>query len=129
MRTGRTLTVFRSLLVGGGSCLVPGGVPPWSRGGSCLVLGGGSCLVPGGFLPGPGGVWSGGYLPGLGGSCLVPGGGSWGGGAWSGTPNPSSPVNRMTHTCKNITLAKTSFRPVIAGLARLLREFLDPLLM
>ena len=23
------------------------------------------------------------------------------------------PVNRMTHRCKNITLAKTSFRPVI----------------
>ena len=35
--------------------------------------------------------------------------------AWSGgVPGQVLlPVNRMTHTCKNITLAKTSFRPVI----------------
>ena len=26
---------------------------------------------------------------------------------------PPPPVNRITHTCKNITLAKTSFRPVM----------------
>ena len=79
----------------GGSCLV-WGVPPWS--GGCLVPGG-SCLVQGGFLPGRGiPPWSGGW----GGTCLVPGG------AWSGIP----PVNRMTHASKNITLTKTSFRPV-----------------
>ena len=34
-----------------------------------------------------------------------------GGCTWPGTPTPP-PVNRMTDTCKNITLAKTSFRPV-----------------
>ena len=51
-------------------------------GGSCLVWG--VCLVPGEYLPGPRG-------------CLV---------------RHSPPVNRMTHTSKNITLAKTSFRPV-----------------
>ena len=134
MRTDRALTVFRSLLLpggwgGGGTCLVKGG-GVWSRGVSAPG-GWGGCLVPGG-------VWSGGYLPGAGGStclvgggtclvpggtCLVPGGASgpggcvwsWGGtclargGAWLGTPPP---VNRMTDRCKNITLAKTSFRPV-----------------
>ena len=75
---------------GPGVYLVPGGM--------YLVLGvvylvpGGVYLVPGG-VPGPGGVY------------LVPGGCTW-----SGTPPP---VNRMTNRCKNITLAKTSFRPVI----------------
>ena len=34
-------------------------------------------------------------------------------GGGSGKENPSPPVNRMTDRCKNITLAKTSFRPVI----------------
>ena len=49
-----------------------------------------------------GGVWSGG-LSGPGGVCLV----------WGGLPGQVlPPVNRMTHRCKNITLAKTSFRPV-----------------
>ena len=85
-------------------------------GGVCLVQGGVSGL---GGISGPGGsglgvcVWSGG-VSGLGG-CLVQGC-VWsgdvsgpGGHAWSGTP----PMNRMTHRCKNITLAKTSFRSVI----------------
>ena len=64
----------------------------------------------GGGLPGPGGVvaWSGG-----GGGCLVPGGGGClfpgGGGGSPETP----PVNRITDTCKNITLATTSLRPVM----------------
>ena len=77
-------------------------VPPWTRGvpawsgGGCLVPGGTS-LVPGGFLPGPGGVSGPGRVPAWSGGCLV---------------RHSPPVNRMTHTCKNITLAKTSFRPV-----------------
>ena len=107
MRTGRTLTVFRSLLFRGeGTCLVRGGfwswggggvwswggVPAWSKGGVCLVLGG----VPAwsGGMSGPGGV----YLPGRGG---VPG----------QVPPPWTEF--LTHACENITLAKTSFRPVI----------------
>ena len=43
-------------------------------------------------------VWRGG-VPGLGGGYLV--------------RYSPPPVNRMTNRCKNITLAKTSFRPVI----------------
>ena len=59
---------------------------------------------PGGVLLGPGGV-----LLGPGGVSLVPGGGSaWSGGVLRRTP----PVNRITDTCKNITLATTSLRPV-----------------
>ena len=106
MRTGRSLTVFRSLLLPGEkgvylpgpggvcTCLVPGGctwsrgcVPDWSRGG-----------VP---------AWSRGcvYLPGPGG-CLVRYSPLW--------------TEWMTDRCKNITLAKTSFRPVIR-LHRLLK--------
>ena len=114
MRTGRSLTVCCSLLPGrGGVCLVRGG-----GGGSPCQVQGEVCLVQGGgfSLPGPGGspcqVW--GVLParsGGGGVCLV-----WGvslpgpGGACPETPPP--PVNRITHTCKNITLATTSLRPV-----------------
>ena len=45
----------------------------------------------GGGVPGPGGVYLVGGVPGQ----VLP------------------PVNRMTNRCKNITLAKTSFRPVI----------------
>ena len=118
MRTGRTLTGFQSLLFWGGcTCLVPGGSclgwgGVWSQGG--LVLGGScqggcTCLVPRGSCLVWGCVWSqggsgpGGLLPG---GMYLPGPG---GCAWSGTP----PVNRITHTCKNITLAKTSFRPVM----------------
>ena len=123
MRTGRSLTVCCSLLPRGGFSLVPGeGGSAWSRGGSpcrgvCLVPGGlpgpgGVCLVTGGFSLVPGGgspCW--GVLLGPGGVCLV-----WGGvclvpGGFSGDPSP--PVNRITHTCKNITLATTSLRPVI----------------
>ena len=93
----------------------------------CIPVG---CVLPARrpYLPCPGGcTWSGGRgVPGLGG-CLVwgvhlvlggvpgpkevyvvpgcgvpdPGGCTWSqGGTWSGTP----PVNRITHTCKNITL-------------------------
>ena len=130
MRTGRSLTVCCSLLPGGGGFAWSGGVSAWSWGGSpwsgwvsawswgvlpagwvCLVRGGGSawsrgvlpglrgvlpaggvCLVLRGVLPGPGG----------GGVCLVPGGSL-----------ETPPVNRITDTCKNITLATTSLRPVI----------------
>ena len=31
---------------------------------------------------------------------------------WRPPPGPDPPVDRMTHACENITLAKTSFRPV-----------------
>ena len=65
-------------------------MPAW-RGGACLEggvsawKGGGGCL-PGGGVP----------------ACLE-------GGCLARYPPP---VNRMTDRCKNITLAKTSFRPV-----------------
>ena len=61
-----------------------------------------------GGLPGPGGVsaWSGGVLLGPGGVLLGPEGG------FSGE---HAPVNRITDTCKNITLATTSLRPVTMG--------------
>ena len=50
-------------------------------------------------------------LPGGGGVCLVPGGGFLP--AQGGVCPETPPVNRITHTCKNITLATTSLRPVI----------------
>ena len=105
MRTGRLLTVFWSLQ--------PGGV--YLVRGVYLVVRG-LYLVRGG-VPGPGGTWSGGYLvlggvPGPGG-YLVPGGCTWSRGGVPGQVLPSPPVNRMTNRCKNITLAKTLFRPVI----------------
>ena len=121
MRTGRSLTVFWSLLFPGGGWgmglvqgglilggLAPGGV--WSWGG-CLVPGvsglrGGACLDWGCLVQG---VWPWGVSGPRG--CLVLGG-VWSQGCldcgwlcWSGT----IPVNRMTNRCKNITLAKTSF--------------------
>ena len=93
-----------------------------------LFFGGGSPWFRGG-LPGPGGGFS--LVPGGGGVLLGPGGGSpwsWGGSPWSGgvllgpgggfslVPGGFSrgppPVNRITDTCKNITLATTSLRPV-----------------
>ena len=121
MRTGRALTVSR----GGVPAWSRGGVPAWSRRGVPAWSWGGVPAWSGGvYLPGPGGgVCSGGctclvqgvYLPGprgvsaLGGcTCLVP----WGGGGCLVRYSPL-PVNRMTDRCKNITLAKTSFRPVI----------------
>ena len=93
MRTGRSLTVCCSVLPGGVS-LVRGG-SAWSRGDSPWSWGG--LPGPGGGLLGPGGVS---LVPG--GSALVPGG-------FSGDPPP---VNRITDTCKNITVATTSLRPV-----------------
>ena len=63
-------------------------------------------VLPGGGLPGP----EGGVLLGPGGVLLGPGGGS----AWSRGGSPETPpVNRITDTCKNITLATISLRPVI----------------
>ena len=86
MRTGRALTVSR-----GGAA-----VPAWRRRGG---------------LPGGGGVpaWRGGVPAWRGGACLEGRGCLPGGGVPGQVPPP---VNRMTDRCKNITLAKTSFRPV-----------------
>ena len=82
MRTGRALTVFRSLLLPEGEgLLLGGGVVCSGEWGSGL----------GGLLPG-GGVWSRGcLLPGEG--VSAPRGGVCSGGGESGTPSP--PVNRM----------------------------------
>ena len=69
-----------------GGCLLPGG----------LLTGGGGCLLPGGSAPGG---CSRGCL--LRGGCLLPGEG------WRWYPSMHwgrPPVNRITHTCKNITL-------------------------
>ena len=124
MRTGRSLTVCCSLLPGGGVSLPGGGLVPgvaaWSWGSPCWGFSRGA--LPAGGLPGPGGVClpgpegvsllgggspCRGGLPGLGGCvCLVPGGLPAG-----GSVEPP-PVNRITDTCKNITLATTSLRPV-----------------
>ena len=84
MCTGRSLTVCRSLLPGGG------------------------CLLPEGGVYSGEGVYSGGGVCSQGGVC------SWGvvsQHALRQTPPP--PVNRMTDRCKNITLKTTSMRPVI----------------
>ena len=100
----------------GGGCLVQGG-SPWSQGG---VPGPGGCLVQGGFS-----LVRGGFSLVRGCVCLVPGGSSWSQGGFSLVPGGFSlvlggggspetpPVNRITDTCKNITLATTSLRPVI----------------
>ena len=70
-----------------------------------------------GGLPGPGGWpgWSGGGLPGQGvsawsGGCLPGPGGS---GIPACTEADTLTPCGQTHTCKNITLATTSLRPVI----------------
>ena len=104
-------------LPGGGCTCLEGGVPAW-KGGTCLEGG----YLAGGGVPAWRGVYlhGGGYLPGGGCTCLggVP--------AWRGVYLPgggylpeggclvrySPPVNRMTDACENITLVKTSFRPV-----------------
>ena len=55
------------------------------------------------YLPGLGGYLPGGCVPARG--VYLPGPG--------GVPGQvPPPVDRMTHACENITLAKTSFRPV-----------------
>ena len=69
--------------------------------------GGGFSLVP----PGVVSAWSGGGSPWSGGVSAWSGGFSLVGG-FSGDPPP---VNRITDTCKNITLATTSLRPVKSG--------------
>ena len=88
MRTGRPLTICRSLLPEG--CLL--------RGGMCLL---GGCLLPGGCL-----LWGCLLLTGV---CLLRGGG----GIPACTEADPPLVNRMTDTSKNITLATTSLQLVI----------------
>ena len=106
-------------------CLLPGGVclPP---GGVCVSALGG-CLLPGGVCSQRGvsalgvvfcsrgvclllgGVCSGGWWSAPGGEVVCSRGGvcSWGGGGIpSCTEADTLPVNRITHTCKNITLAQ-----------------------
>ena len=85
MRTGRSLTVCCSLLPGREGGLLPGGsVLGGSAPGGSPCLGG--CLPARGVSPCPG-----------------------------GSPCPETPpVNRITDTCKNITLATTSLQPVIS---------------
>ena len=84
--TGRSLIVDR-----GGGCFLPGG-----------------CLLPGGVLP----SW--GVLPSQGGGgCLLPGGGVVVSQHALRQTHPPPPVNRISDTSKNITLATTSLRPVI----------------
>ena len=114
MRTDRSLTVCCSLL--------PGGVSAWSGG---VLLGPGGCLpLPGGFsLVRGGSPWSGGVLLGPRGVFSLVQGGVFslvprgallgrGGSPWSGGFSGDPPVDRITDTCKNITLATTSLRPV-----------------
>ena len=108
----------------------PRGVSAWSRG-VCLVLRGGVCLVLGGGCVVLGGsAWSQGGLPGTGGvsawswgggGCVVLGGSAWSGG--SGIPactkaDTLPPRCGQADTCKNITLATTSLRPVNIKIAK-----------
>ena len=123
MRTGRSQTVCRSLLRGGGGAPSRGGFLHWggSPSGGVLHLGGFSIqggspsrgvLHLGGFSIQGGVLHPGGFS--IGGGCLLWGGLHARGGLARRTPPPTPPpVNRMTDRCKNITLAKTSFRPVI----------------
>ena len=90
-------------------------LPSACRGG-CLVRGvsaPGGVSGPGGVCSGgvfaPGGVWSGGggcLLQGRGGSGLKGGGCLLLGGIAACTEADPPPVNRITHACKNITLAQ-----------------------
>ena len=109
MRTGHSLTAWREggLLAGGSPC--HGGSP--CRG--VLLAWGSPCWVGG--LPAGWGVSLPGGLP-IGGSPYQ--GGSLVGGSpcQGGSPCWRPPVNRMTDTCKNITLATTLLRPVIINL-------------
>ena len=116
---------------GPGGCTWSRGAVPGPRGGvpgpGGGVPGPGGCTWSQGGVPGPRGVpgpggctWSRGGVPGPKGGYLVPGGiWSWGvylvprGVYLVRYSPPPPPVNRMTNRCKNITLAKTSFRPVI----------------
>ena len=104
MRTGRSLTVCRSLLPGVCVC---------SQGGVCSQVGSRGLSAPGGYL----------LLGGRG--CLLQGLSAWGMSAPGGSVcswgsvvsqhalrQTTPPVNRITNTSKNINFATTSLRPV-----------------
>ena len=91
---------------GGSPCL--GGSP--CPGGVWLVQGGSPCWGGVGS-PCPGGLPAWGGLPGLGGFSLPGGSPSLGGSPCPGGL-PVRGAGRITDTCKNITLATTSLRPV-----------------
>ena len=146
MRTGRSLAICQNLLPGGMSA--PGGWG-WGlllglsvSGGSALkgVCSQGGLLSRGSALKGvcsQGGLLSRGsalgdvcfpggcLLPGVGvgsapGGCLLSGVCSQGGsGIPACTEADPPPVNRITDTSKNITLATTSLRPVTIGKSRM----------
>ena len=84
MRTGRSLTVYQSLLPAGGVCSQRG-VSGLGEG----VSAPGGCLLRGGLLPL---LWGGVSAP--------------GGGVSQHVLRQTPYVNRITHTCKNITLAQ-----------------------
>ena len=146
MRTGCSLTVCQSLLLGGGLDLIPlnfslgcgpGSDPPqsppwvgaWIWSPSISPLGCGPRCDPPQFPPW---VWAwtwspsisplgvgleGGFLGrgvSLAGVCFLPGGGAsfLGGGSIPACTEADPPVDRITDTSKNITLATTSLRPV-----------------
>ena len=99
------------VLLGPGGVLPAGGMSAWS-GGALLgprgfSLLGGVYLVRGTLLGPRGFSLLGGCLSGPGGLSLVRGGSP----CLGGSPE-TPPVNRITHTCKNITLATTSLRLV-----------------
>ena len=122
MRTGRSLTFCRSLLPRGGCVLLGGRMLPRgevhvSRGGGACFWGGGcasqgrllwGCMFPGGCMLPRGACFPGG-------ACFQEGVCASRGGVGGGIPactEADPPVNRITHTSKNITLATTSLRPV-----------------
>ena len=92
MRTARALTVYHSMLGGGGVCVCSRGVSA-PGGGGVSALGG---VCSGGSAPGEGVSAWGGLL----GGCLLRGGGHLLRGGGCLLP----PVNRITDACKNITL-------------------------
>ena len=97
----------RPYLPGPGGVYLVRGVPglggcTWSWGGCTWSQG---CVPGPGDVPGPGGVYLVcGGVPGPWGVYLVPGGCTWS--QEGGVPGQVllPPVNRITHTCKNITL-------------------------
>ena len=118
MRTGRSLTVYRSLLHGGDVSAPRGVSAPRAV---CLLWGEGVLLLGGG-VSSPGVSTLGGWL--LGGHVCSGGMSALGGlllgdvcswGVWYPSMHQGRhppPVNRMTNRCKNITLATTALRPV-----------------
>ena len=95
MRTGRSLTICRSLLPRG-ACF-PGG---------CLLLGG--VCSQGGYLLPRGSASQGGLLP---------------AGGIPACTEADPPINRITDTSKNITLATTSLRPVSIVQIKFIKKF------